>query len=120
MAQTNSKKPGRVPIYKDINLSFIQHPKTGDISTVSDEEAIKRSVRHLVMTRFEERQFEPEIGSTIINLLFEPKTPFTMLFISDSIKRVINNFEPRVKLLDVVVDDQTDWPNSKFCAGSFA
>jgi phage baseplate assembly protein W len=88
-------------IYKDFNMSFARHPVTGDIATLSDADAIKRSVRNLVQTNFGERPFHPEIGSDVRAALFEPISPIVANLITRHIEDVITNFEPRVELSNV-------------------
>lgn len=89
--------------YKDLDLDFMPHPVTGDITRKFDAEAIKRSIRTLVLTRYYDRLFQPDIGSTVPDLLFENATPVTTSQLQTSIERVINNFEPRVELIRVEV-----------------
>jgi phage baseplate assembly protein W len=92
----------------DLDLSFNPNPVTGDINPIRDIEAIKRSVKNLVLTNFQERPFQPEIGSGVRGLLFELADPITMHDIETAISRTINNFEPRVNLLEVNVNDDVD------------
>ena len=65
----NEKKSTRV--YKDLNLNFTRNPVTGDVATVTDVNAVKRSIRNLLLTNHYDRPFHPEVGSGIPNLLFE-------------------------------------------------
>ena len=101
-----SSRSGR--IYKDLNLNFTRHPVTGDITKVTDIDAVKRSVRNLVLTNHYERPFRPEIGSNIRATLFEPMTPFTANLLTRQIKDVIENFEPRVELVTIKADPNLD------------
>lgn len=95
--------------YADLDLTFKPNPVTGDINPVKDIEAIKRSVKNLVLTNFYERPFQPEIGSGVRALLFEPSDTITIHELEQTIKRVISNFEPRVTLLNVQVTDNSDF-----------
>lgn len=95
-------------IYKDLDLNFIPNPVTGDISVRYDEIAIKNSIKNLVLTANGERPFHSEIGSPIRNLLFENYSPILILSIRRAIEQLIDNYEPRVELLDVVVDPFED------------
>lgn len=93
----------------DLDLDFKPHPITGDLTKKTDAEAIKRSVKLLVLTRFGERLFQPEIGSSVNDLLFEPFHPMTAITLKDTITEVINNFEPRVNLLDInITEDESE------------
>jgi len=95
-------------IYKDLNLNFSRHPITGDIATLSDVDAVKRSVRNLVNTNFYERPFHPEIGSNIRASLFEPVSPIIAEMLSKHVEDLINNFEPRVELASVTAFGDID------------
>ena len=95
-------------IYKDFNLNFSRHPITGDIATLSDVDAVKRSVRNLVNTNFYERPFHPEIGSNIRASLFEPVSPIIAEMLSKHVEDLINNFEPRVELASVTAFGDID------------
>ena len=67
----------RTTTYIDLDLDFTRNPATNDVSFKKDEEAIKRSVRNLVLTNFGERKFHPEIGSDAYSYLFENMSPLT-------------------------------------------
>ena len=89
--------------FKDIDLDFIRHPSSSDVSVKYDEDAIKRSVRNLVMLNKGEKPYHPEIGSTIRGLLFENFTPLLASSMEDAITETIVNWEPRVELTGVTV-----------------
>ena len=63
--------------FKDLAISFEANPNTNDFSAVTNENAIKQSVRNLVLTSFGERPFQPNIGSRVRGLLFEPCLLYT-------------------------------------------
>ena len=94
--------------FKDINLSFRPHPVTKDLTILRNENAIKRSVRNLVQTNFYERPFNPELGCGVRELLFEPFTPMTKVFLERKIEEVLLNHEPRVEVQNIAVDDDQD------------
>lgn len=94
--------------YKDIDLSFEKNPATGDIYTLTDNDAVRRSVKQLVLTALGERLFRPQVGCTVHSYLFEQMNATTILDIKRSIQDVINNFEPRANLLQVEVTDSSD------------
>lgn len=89
--------------YTDLDFNFAVHPRTKDVSTRVDEQAIKQSLRNLILTRNYERPFRSYIGSQVNALLFEPISPILTSMIERAISDVINNFEPRVDLLKVSV-----------------
>jgi len=85
-------------IYSDLDLTFNRVPVTGDVALRYDGQAVIASVRNLLLTNFYERPFQATVGSNITTLLFEPATNITASLISDEIKNVIQNFEPRVTI----------------------
>jgi phage baseplate assembly protein W len=90
-------------IFSDLDLTFAKHPITKDVSKKTKENAIIGSVKNILMTRFYERPFNPNLGSNIYNLLFEPVDFVTASILSKEITMAINNFEPRVSLKEIVV-----------------
>ena len=107
-AERTNNSDRAAQIFKDINLSLARHPITGDIATLSNVEAVKRSVRNLVNTNFYERPFHPEIGSNVRSVLFEPVSPIVATVLERHVRDVIANFEPRAELVDVIVSDNSD------------
>lgn len=90
-------------IFSDLDLNFTPHPVTGDLVRKYDENAVKQSIKNLIMTRHYERPFHSEMGSPIRELLFDLITPVTALMVRRAIIDLISNFEPRVKLVGVEV-----------------
>jgi phage baseplate assembly protein W len=88
----------REPDYSDLDLDFIPHPATGDVVKKKGVDAIKRSVRNLVLTNFYDRPFRSWIGSNAQKLLFDNINPMTANFLKNAIRETIENLEPRVKL----------------------
>jgi phage baseplate assembly protein W len=105
---SNASTLARKYTYADLDLDFNANPMTGDINPVKDIEAIKRSVQNLILTNYQERPFQPEIGSGVRGLLFELADPITTHSIEQAIRRTIKNFEPRVSVLGVQVSDDVD------------
>ena len=96
-------------LYKDFSLFFTLNPVTSDVTTITDVQDIKRSVRNLVMTNKWDRPFHPEIDSGVRDNLFEPFSPVTASNIKDKIKNVLENYEPRVKVLSINVNDPSGY-----------
>jgi len=92
-------------IYKDLSLFFTPNPVSGDVTMVTDVQDIKRSVRNLVMTNRFEKPFHPEVASHVRDLLFERFTPITFNLLRNRIETVLANYEPRVSVTDVEIDD---------------
>lgn len=89
--------------FSDLDFNFLVHPRTKDVSTRYDEDAIKQSLRNLILTRNYERPFRSYLGSQVNALLFEPISPLLTSMLEKAISDVIQNFEPRVDLLSVAV-----------------
>ena len=94
--------------FKDISLSFKRHPVTNDILALTNEDAIKRSVRNLVETINEERFFNSLIGSHVKESLFEIPDNTIRATLKAQIENSILNFEPRVNLTDVIINHPND------------
>ena len=107
-SQTKSKSTRNSRRFRYIDLDFQRNFVTNDVNVVEDVIAIKRSVKNLVQTNFYERPFHPELGCGVRELLFENFTPMTKVFLERKIEEVIVNYEPRVKLQNVAVDDDQD------------
>ena len=90
--------------YSDLDLDFIAHPTTKDVVKKTGVDALKRSVRNLILTNFYDRKFRSYIGSNAQRILFDNINPFTATFLKDAIIEVITNYEPRVRL----TQDETD------------
>ena len=108
------KNVSREPNYRDIDLDFLPHPTTKDVVKKTGIDAIKRSVRNLVLTNFYDRPFQSYIGSNAQKLLFENINPLTQNFIKDAIEEVITNFEPRVRLVDNSVNVRVSPDNNGY------
>lgn len=95
-------------VYKDIDMSFKVNALSGDIGKKLDGNSVKQSLMNLLMIAPYERKFHPEKGSPLANLLFENMTPGLEQTIKIAIKQVIENFEPRVRIVDVDVTANYD------------
>ena len=94
--------------FSDLNLMFSAHPITGDVSRVFDENAVKKSVLHLIMMKPYDVPFHPEISCQANHLLFELASPLTSELIKKTIVDVLSKFEPRAQVTSVDVDDEID------------
>ena len=94
--------------FKDISMSFKVSPLTFDLIANKNETAIARSIRNLILTAPGERPFNPELGSQVSRLLFDPIDDITTEALKEQIENTINNFEPRVRLRQVVVQPNFD------------
>ena len=87
--------------YRDLDLFFSKVSSTKDVNTMKNVAAVKRSVRNLVLTNHYEKPFHPEIGSGVRGILPEPMTPVTAVILTEHIENVIENYEPRARLIGV-------------------
>ena len=100
-AQSQNDISRNVRQYRDLDLFFSKKQGSDDVNKVTDIEAVKRSVRNLVLTNFYEKPFHPEIGSGIRDMLFENMSPVTAVVLARKVEDVIENFEPRARLVGV-------------------
>jgi phage baseplate assembly protein W len=104
MATINRK----VRQFSDLNLAFTKNPVSADVTKKYDEEAIKASLRNLILTKNYERPFHPEIGCQIYYLMFENYDPIMKRVMEQTIKNTIAKFEPRVNLENVQINTNED------------
>lgn len=88
-------------LFSDLDLNFERNPSTDDISVKLDDEAVKRSLRNLLMLRRHEKPFHPEINPGIYDLLFENPGPVMAVHGKRKIEEAIMNYEPRIDKLEV-------------------
>lgn len=90
-------------LYTDFHKNITINPLSGDLALKTNEESIKESLKNLILTNRGERLFQPDLGSDVRASLFENATPVTLKILDERVRDVINNFEPRVSLIDVDV-----------------
>ena len=100
-AQSQNTSGRNVRRYVDLDLFFQKKIPNKDVNTITDVQAVKRSVRNLVLLNPYEKPFHPEISSGIRGMLFELMTPFVAAQLTKKVEDVINNFEPRARLVSV-------------------
>lgn len=94
--------------YKDIDMDFLPNPISKDVLKKTNEDAIAASIANLLQTSNYERLFNPDLGCNLKKYLFEPVDDITTNNIREEITRTLINFEPRVELLDVIVEPFPD------------
>ena len=94
--------------FKDISMSFETNPLNDDLIALKNSSAIARSIRNIVFTQPGEKFFNPEFGSRVSESLFEIVDEVSTIAIRDEIRSSIINYEPRVNLLDVLVNPNPD------------
>ena len=87
-----------VSTFKDLSVTFKKHPVTDDLVIVKDKAAVAQSIKGLLLTRRGERPFQPDLGSGLQNLLFEPMDYGSAALIKKEISDTLNRYEPRVSI----------------------
>ena len=95
--------------YKDLSFDFTANPQTGDVATVKDAVSVKRGIKNVLLTAPFERLFQPEFGSGIKNILFEPMTPLTEQRLSDACADAIDAWEKRASVIDITVISEEEY-----------
>jgi phage baseplate assembly protein W len=94
--------------YSDLPINLTVHPVRGDLLTLENENAVKRSIKNLVLTEMGERFFQPTIGSGLAAYLFENITRDTASMIERKITEVITYHEKRANIIRVIVEADPD------------
>lgn len=97
--------------YNDIPFIMSKNPFTGDLNTVKDVYAIKQSVKNIIMTIAGERPFNILFGGNPIDFLFDNLTTLLILKCKNRISNAIGNFEPRVAVKDIGIEQSLSNPN---------
>ena len=95
-------------IYSDIPISFTAHPVTGNIKKSINREAVKNSIKNIVLTNHGERFFKPKFGGNVTSQLFENASKFTEFNTARSIRISLQNFEPRAEIINCKVTSNPD------------
>lgn len=90
-------------LYSDFDKDLTIHPVSNDVSRKLNEEAIKESIRNLILTDRGERPFQPNVGSSVRAMLFENLTQSTISTIKAMVTETIETYEPRCQLIGVDV-----------------
>ena len=117
-SQALNESDRSVKQYSDLDLFFSMKKASKDVNRVFDIQAVKRSIRNLVLLNHYEKPFHPEIGSGVRDVLFENMTPITAHILTRKIEMVIEQFEPRARLISVKAFPNLD-RNEYECTISF-
>ena len=98
--------------YKDLAFSMFSNPMNGDIGKSTGATAVKRAIVGILKTNFNERVFQPEFGSNIRALLFEPMNPITEERMRTEVEEAVKRHEPRATVIGVTVEGQEDQARS--------
>lgn len=94
--------------YSDFYTNFNKNFGSGDVARLTNDDSIYSTLKNIIMTRKGERPFFPEFGCNVMGLLFENYNQFTEKTLETEVRTAIENFEPRVGLLKVVIDGNPD------------
>lgn len=98
--------------YSDLDLDFDKHPITGDVTRKFDADAIRRSVRNIILTRLQEKPFDPYFGSDVTSFLFAPNDAEVLnILLRENIENALGTYEPRVALTNLSINNRV---NEKF------
>lgn len=90
-------------VYSDFDISFLPNPVTGDLLKKENDEAVTQAIQLLVLTAFNERVFQPSLGTNLAYALFEPLDDITLTILAKTISDTVKNFERRADLISVDV-----------------
>lgn len=101
----NSKVNAKKNLYSDLDLFMNPHPVTKDVTTKKDSDAIKRSVKNIILTNKFERPFKPNFGASVRDMLFELTSNRQIRKFTKEIEKMISILEPRVNNVTVVLGE---------------
>jgi len=108
MATIDSNIRARTKPYFDFDFPFKKHPVTKDVPIKRDVEAVKQSVRNILLTRRGEKFFDPDFGGSLTEFLFENFDPIVEAEMNQRIVNTLRNYEPRVKVLNIEIEDLSE------------
>ena len=94
--------------FKDLSVTFKKHPVTDDLVTVKDKAAIVQSISNLLLTNKGERPFQPNLGSNVQKVLFEPMDYASAALIKQEIRNTLKVYEPRVSVERIYCEPDFD------------
>jgi len=90
-----------ISTFKDLSVTFKKHPVTDDLVTVKNNAAISQSIKNILLTTRGERPFQPQLGSGIQKMLFEPLDYGSAAMIKAEIVSTLESFEPRIAIRQI-------------------
>jgi len=108
VATLYTAKSKKITIYQDFKKNLERSPLSQDLTVHKDEDAVKESIRNLILTDRGERLMQPDLGGDITAMLFENMTPGTLKLIEDKVRTTIQLYEPRCELINVTASSNID------------
>ena len=103
-----SPRQKKFTVYTDFKMDLEQSPVSKDLTLNKNEDAVKESIKNLILTDRGERLMQPNIGGNVRAMLFENITPAVLKLIEEQIRTTIKLHEPRADLIDVIVSSNID------------
>jgi len=101
--QDSPRRARTSPGYSDVSTNLTQHPLQRDVSLLTNEDAVKRSIRNILLTNKGERLLDPSFGAGLARYLFEPFIASTVQVIRTEIRNAIETYEPRALINNINV-----------------
>lgn len=108
VAELYTARTKKITIYQDFKKNLEKSPVSNDLTVFKDEDAVKESIKNLILTNRGERLMQPNLGGDIQAMLFENITPSVITLIEDKVRDTIEINEPRAELIDVIVSSNID------------
>lgn len=90
-------------VYSDFTMNMDVHPDTGDLFIITNDNAIKSSIRNIINTNFGERFYNYNFGGNITSSLFNPSDQNEYYMLQSAIKNSLSSFETRISVISVSV-----------------
>ena len=98
----------RTELYSDFFVGLDIHPGKKDLARATNEAAIKRSIINLLLTDYDERLYQPNLGANLKYLLFEPADGETLSLMRQQIDTCLSKFEPRMNVQSLQLETSAD------------
>lgn len=95
-------------LFSTIDNSFLANPITGALGKKNNDDAIKQSIKNLVLSNSFERPFQGECTGNVTEKLFENMGETELHSLDNRIRTVIANYEKRAIVEDVIIRDDLD------------
>lgn len=98
----------QIEYYSDFSIDLDIHPGKKDIVRKTNEEAIKRSIKNLILTNSDERFFQPGIATNLNRILFELADNDALDLAQEQVTAVLNLYEKRIRIIEVIANAEPD------------
>ena len=98
----------KTELYSDFFIGLDIHPGKKDLARTTNENAVKRSIINLLLTDYDERPYQPNLGANLKYLLFEPADGETLSIMREQIDNCLTKFEPRIRILSLNLESSAD------------